>query len=34
MSLAKRHALVTGSASNAAQITGADLSIDGGWTEA
>ena len=34
MSLAKRHALVTGSASDAAQITGANLSIDGGWTAA
>ena len=34
MSLAKRHALVTGSASDAAQIAGANFSIDGGWTAA
>jgi hypothetical protein len=34
MSLAKRHALVTGSASDATEITGANLSIDGGGTAA
>jgi hypothetical protein len=34
MSLAKRRALVIGPASDAAQITGANLSIDGGWTAA
>jgi hypothetical protein len=31
MSLAKRHALVTGSTSDATEIAGANLSI-GGWT--
>ena len=32
MSLTKRRALVTGATSNAAQITGSNCSIDGGWT--
>jgi hypothetical protein len=34
MSLAKRHALVTGSTSDATEIPGANFSIDGGWTAA
>jgi hypothetical protein len=34
MFLAKRHALATGPTSDAAQIAGANFSIDSGWTAA